>query len=307
MGEPQRATDDVADLVVATANRLRLIQADLSDESEDVRQQYLTDELERALASLVPAERTGFLDALAACFPTWDSLVQRTDPGGDPATAPTDLDDALALAERLAALAPGLPEDQRRAVAGRLRDAGLSAEGRAAWPEQAAAGLAARLGLEDSQPLDPARSVDALRIAIDCLLGLDQLMWATWRTLAPRSDLRGQGELAGSLTRFLAGDPDVPRGEVAAHVERMRQLTAALVSAVGQAGRQFAERHHERFAPEHVEEWARQDKKALESLAVACWRRYCALAGERDPATIEHEIQQQIAEAAEQLMRGVAR
>lgn len=307
MGQPE---PDVADLVVATANRLRLIQADLSDEAEDVRQQYMVDEVERSLAGIVPAERSAFLDALAACFPTWDSLVNQTDPdagGAGDGHPAVDLDDALALAERLATLAGSLSESERRGVAGRLRDAGLSADGGDVWPEHASAGLAARLGFEESQRLDPARSVDTLRALVDCTLSLDQLMWTTWKTLAPRSELRGQGELAASMKRFLAGDQDVARGDVTAGIERLRQVTAAIVSAVGQAGQQFAGRHHERFAPEHIEEWAKQDKKALESLAVACWRRYRALAGEHDPATIEHEIQQQIAESAEKLMRGVAR
>lgn len=305
MAEAER---DGGDLVVATANRLRLIQADLSEEPDDVRQQYMVDEVERSLAGLVPAERSVFLDALSACFPTWDSLVNATDSDADAGPGPdVDLDDALALAERLASIAPSLSDAERAGVAGRLRDAGLSAEGRQVWPEQASAALAARLGMAEDDRLDPARSVDALRILTDCTLSLDQLMWTTWKTLAPRSELRGQGELAASMKKFLLGDQDVPRGEITAGVERMRQLTAAVVSAVGQAGQQFADRHHERFSPEHIEEWAKQDKKALESLAVACWRRYRALADEQDPATIEHEIQQQIAESAEKLMRGVSR
>ena len=51
-------------LVAATANRLRLVQSDFADEPEQVRKDYLSDEIQRALGTLIPNERKAFLEEL---------------------------------------------------------------------------------------------------------------------------------------------------------------------------------------------------------------------------------------------------
>src|SRR5690242_9898958 len=63
-------------LVAATANRLRLVQSDFADEPEQVRKDYLSDEIQRALGTLIPNERKAFLEELKQFFPTWDAKVE---------------------------------------------------------------------------------------------------------------------------------------------------------------------------------------------------------------------------------------
>lgn len=297
-------------LVVATANRLRLVQTDLADEQPEVRQQYLADEVERALAKVVPAERPAFLQALQDWFPTW----QRVDVGpraeesmSQSAADQRDLKDASFLVERLIELAPSMTEQERKGVADRLRDAGLSAEGRQAWPQQAADKLHAHLKLSQDADVDPLRSLELLQMQVDFALSLEQLVWSTWKAISPRSEIRGSGDLKKSLGPFLLGSQDVPRGEVMMHLEKLRQLTASLISAVSQTGRQFSQSYYAKFSPEMIEESAKRDKKALESIGVAAWRKYREVYGTTDQATIEREIMQLIAGYAEKLMKGLSR
>lgn len=307
MGE---LSGDTSKLITATANRLRLVQTDLAEEQPDVRQQYLADEVERALAQVVPTERPAFLAALQDWFPTWDriDLERKGEQGmGQSATDERDLKDAGFLVERLADLAPSLSEEQRRSVAGRLRDAGLSVEGRLAWPEQAAEKLRTHLKMTDGPEIDPLRAMELLQMQVDFCLSLDQLLWSTWKAIAPRSEIRGAGELKKCITPFLQGDQDVPRGEVMMHMEKLRQLTASVISSVSQTGRQFAQSHYARFNPDAIEDSAKLEKKALESIGVAAWRKYREIVGTTDQATIEREIMQLIAEYAEKLMKGLNR
>ena len=48
---------------------------DFADQGADVRREYLSEEIERALGSVVPAERKPFLAQLMEQFPSWDSRV----------------------------------------------------------------------------------------------------------------------------------------------------------------------------------------------------------------------------------------
>src|SRR5262245_61055615 len=66
------AEEERSTRVAALAHRLRLVQSDFADAAPEARQRYLGDEIERALAALVPGERELFLNELAARFPAWD-------------------------------------------------------------------------------------------------------------------------------------------------------------------------------------------------------------------------------------------
>ena len=301
---------ETSKLVVATANRLRLAQTDLADETPEVRQQYLADEVERALAKIVPAERSAFIEALEEWFPTWERVdVSRgaEDGMGQSLTDERELKDPSFLVDRLIELAPSLSESQRETLAGKLRDAGLSASGRQVWPESAAEKLRAQLKMPEGTEIDPLRAIELLGLQLEFAMSLDQLVWSTWKAISPRSDIRGAGEFKNTLIPYLQGDQDVPRGEVMLHLEKLRQITAALISAISQTGRQFAQDHYTRFRPDNIEETSRIEKKALESIGVAAWRKYKEIFGTSDQATIEREIMQLIADYAERLMKGLSR
>lgn len=298
-------------LVLSTANRLRLVQADLADESPEVRQQYLADEVERALSKVVPSERAAVLKELMEIFPSWDTGGLTAKGAAEAMDLSTtdmkELKDASFLLTRLIELAPSMSAEDRRKAAVRLREAGLSTEGRNVWPEQAAEMLRAHLKMPDGQSLDPARTLEVMQMLIDLLASLDQVGWTTWKAINPRSEVRGGGEWRKSLPAYLSGNQDIPRGEVTQQLERLRQLMAALVSAISQTGRQYAQQQYARFAPDAIEDTARREKKTLESVPVASWRKYRELWGTSDQATIERDIMQLIAEYAERLMKGLSR
>jgi hypothetical protein len=303
--------NDLEQRVASLANRLRLVQLDLADEAEGVRREHLGEEVERALAGVSPDRREEFLRRVGELFPSWDANVAVA-PKAEVAPARSGIDErelknASFLVERLVELAPHLSEDQRAAAAARLARAGLAvARPSGGLPEAAAEKLRQRLQLRADEALDPGRTAELATLLAELALSLDQVVWNTWRTIAPRSDLRRSGELARTMGRFAAGDADTARGQVKHDLERVRQLTAALISSVGQAGRQFAQRHFYRFSVDAIKD-AAGPGTIMKPQAVKCWEKYVELTGSMDAVTLESELLQSIAKYAEDLVKGLNR
>jgi len=86
--------------------------------------------------------------------------------------------------------------------------------------------------------------------------------------------------------------------------DRLRQLTAGLISAIAQAGNLFAQRHVGKFSVANIEAYADKMPGMMLSKEVKCWRQYKELAPAMDIQSIEIEIQNAIAEYTETLIKG---
>jgi hypothetical protein len=123
-----------------------------------------------------------------------------------------------------------------------------------------------------------------------------------WRKVARNSAVRQAAPLQQSMARFITGDAAVTAGHVEQDLDRLRQLIAALVAAIGDAGRQFAQRHAMRFSPMEIASIAAQEGPRFVSREARAWRKYQQIAGTLDEATMENEIMQAVAAYAEALM-----
>ena len=308
---------DRARLVATTANRLRLIQVDFADETADVRAGYLADEVQRAISKLPPDQREAFVEELRQRFPTWDARVDLTSTPAQAAAAPASAMDARELRDpsflvtRLIELAPGLLPEQKTALSARLAAVGLavSTGGGPEWPAPALKILKTKLGLPDADNLDATRTLEVLTELVALTTSLDQLVWSTWRQIAAKSTLKKQNILQRTMGRYIVGDQDVARANITQDVEKLRQLTASLVAAIGQIGRQFMQRHLHKYNPEEIQAIVQSEKGGgmFVSEEVKCWRKYKELARGLDEATVESEIQTAVAEYAEGLIKGLSR
>lgn len=298
----------------SVANRLRLVQIDFADESPEVRREQLAEEIERAMKPLVPEQRRDFLKELAERFPSWDMNV--TLPSAPTAAAPVvvqsktderELKDPSFLVGRLIEASKGLSDEQKHALAEKLKGAGFVLEGSGGgWPDAAAQAVATELAPGEKITLDPVRTLELLAILTGVARGLDQLAWNTWKTMAPRSQIRRGNELQKTMARFVAGDQDVPRGQVKQDVEKLRQLIAALISAVGKAGGPFAQKLIQRYDPAEIE--AAVGKGGfMSSTDAKCWAKYKEMAGSMDAVSIENDLLAAIVSWAEPLIKGIGR
>ena len=304
---------DISRQAAQLANRLRAIQVDLADQSAESRQEFISDEIKRVLTLTQPAQRPEFLSALAEHFPSWDDNVvarQRVDSSGRSQTvvgSKTDqmeLQDPAFLVQRLCELAPKLPQAQKEALIARLADAGLVGVSGPAWPAEPLAKLSGRLQLDDGLQPHAGHSLELIQMLSELAMSLEQIAWNMWKTIVPASQIKRGAALGRLMSRFLADDPDVPRGQVAGELERLRKINAALLSAVGQTGRQFAHQYAAKLAPAEIEAAVRSGpKKMFAAIEVSCWKRYCELAVENlDEASIDHDIREIVREFVESVI-----
>jgi hypothetical protein len=289
-----------------------MVQADFADQGAEVRREYLSEEIERAMSSVVPEQRQDFLTELMEHFPSWDAKVEvqlrKDDTTDRTITDDRELRDPNFLVARLIDRSAELGEGERKVLVERLKEAGLARISQGAWPEEAEAALRQDLRLAQDKGLEPTRTLELVGMLADFALRLDQLVWSSWQRIAPRSNIRRDKPLQQTLKAFLVGSQDVPRGQVAGDLEKLRQLIASLVAAVGQAGRQFASRHLARFSPVEIEALASMEGGGfLVSKEVKCWRKYTELADTLNEASIDNEIMETIANYAENLMKGLGR
>jgi hypothetical protein len=304
---------DISRQAAQLANRLRAIQVDLSEQTPQTRQEYISDEIKRVLAEIPPTQRPEFLSTLAEHFPSWDENVvakQRVAGGGQTETivgSKTDameLQDPAFLVQRLCDLAPKLPQAQKEALIARLVDAGLAPVSGPAWPAEPLSKLAGRLQLDDGLQPHAGHTLELLQMLSELAMSIEQIAWNMWKAIVPNSNLRRGTPLQRIMSRFLADDPDVPRGQVSQELERLRKVNAALLSSVGQTGRQFAHKYASKLAPAEIESAVRTaPKKMFAAIEVACWKKYVELAAENlDEAAIDHEIREIVREFVESVI-----
>ena len=226
-----------------------------------------------------------------------------------PQQAPSDqreLSDPHFLVARLIDLAGGMSDGEKQVIVNRLREAGLSPKVDRGWPEEAVANLRSCLQMDGSAELDTQRVLELVCLVAEFVASMDQLAWSTWKTLAPRLRHSAPGGAADDAGRIPARRQGRLAVQVKDDLEKLRQLTAALIAAVSQAGRQFANRHLTKFSPAEIASLVDVEGGGLfVGKEVKCWRKYKELANAMDEASIESEIMEIIASYAESLMKGL--
>jgi PAS domain S-box-containing protein len=220
---------------------------------------------------------------------------------------------ALAIADRLMALFPNLPVEQQQGIAMRLMAAGVAGtagaqSGGANLPVTSVVMLRTKLLMPPTESVDAGRLMELTAMLTDFAVGLDTLVWGTWKTMAPQSEVRRSGagsavSLAGlrkTCGSYVSAEGTTPRGEVVHELERTRALLAALIASLGQVAQEFARTYREKFSPLEVEKRAggglMKDAKS--------WRAYKEMANEISPEKMEAEVLHGLAAYAEKLMRG---
>jgi hypothetical protein len=116
-------THDEARWAAQTAAQLRLLQADCSDTDAGEREQYLHDEISRALKDVVRERHPQHLEALAAQFPTGEGQGAAQPAALTGSTAPVELTPEELLAQ-MVKIAPLLPRRKLQDFGLQLQQAG---------------------------------------------------------------------------------------------------------------------------------------------------------------------------------------
>jgi hypothetical protein len=301
---------NLGDRVCETANRLRLIQVDFADESEQARMDYLGEEIKRVLKTVVPEQRKVFLEKLMERFPTVHPGTTLTDEQpksqSQPEIVVEEINDPETALSRFLELAPKLSEEQKEHAARRLQEAGFGSPVTAQnYSGDFTRDLRVRLQLGEGPEIRADRLGEMIVLLADFVFKLEPLIWNTWRMLSPRSGIRPSGNLKKTVGQFICSDSDTPEKKAEDELRMLQRLIAAITTAVGRVGSQFAKRHLGRFSPSEISALVRMEHGSVfVSHEVKCWRKYLELAEALTEGSIEAEIRTAIAEYAESLIKG---
>jgi hypothetical protein len=309
---------DESSWAAGVSARLRVLQASFADDPAETRQDYLKEELERALRDVPASRRRGYLAALNERFPAGEPTAPpaAAAPSSAAPSAPVELS-AGEHAERLAGMAASLSAEDRRALAQYLAQAGIAVEAPAPAPVSHGAAapvtvppeLQKKLGLNPDQPLDTERVLELIAALVDMVVTLDHLSWSLWKKLAPQSIVRREsGEDLRRLTGpYLVGDRNVNIRNLTPAMNKTRQLIGSLLAAIGATGESFARSYLARFSPESIKEAADAEPGFFIGPEQKCWRKYVEMFQETSGVVIENEITGALVKYAEDLMLGTSR
>ncbi|HCO92710.1 MAG TPA: hypothetical protein DIU00_01960 [Phycisphaerales bacterium] len=296
--------------ILETANRLRLIQVDFADESEQTRTAYLREEIEKVLKTVLPAERNEFLERLLERFPAGSFVTQTISKEVDVQSAPvvdeSQFKNVDFLVGSLLEIAPALSDDQKDYIDQSLRQAGLGPKAQQSDSVGLDQKLKEKLKLENERSINAARLAELNAMLVDFVLKLEPLVWNTWRKLSPRSTVRPQGALTQKIGQILCEDTEMSVNQVDDDLKVLQRLIASMTSAVSCVGGQFAKRHIAKFSPSEIEALVRMEPGSVfVSRDVKCWNKYKQLAETLNEDSIEMEIRKAIVDYVESLAKGM--
>ncbi len=306
-------TSEMGRKAMTLANRLRVLYAELSDQTGDMRGEQLRDEVQRALSSVQPNAREPFLQELVRQFPLWSAVDREPTPSAPraapaPAAAPAAAEpkDPRSLAEKLIEVTKGLGEAEKQQIAARLSVAGLLARPTAAGAGPAPAGptgsvsasgaadLRKQLGMPADAPIDAARAVELAAVLAEFVLKLEPYACMFWKDIAPDAKNQVYQTLNRDLGKFMVGDEKTNREAVAKGVFNLRSLVSLLLKGVSDAGKQFSRDHISRFSVDEISK-AAGPGTLMTSKDVLCWKQYVRQMEGVDAASLEKRLKSVIA------------
>jgi len=309
---PASDKDKMESRVLETANRLRLIQADFADESDQTRRGYLREAIEKVLGAILPAERNEFLRRLLERFPTGSFTAQSAERESEIEGGSTIRESRLRnvdfLIQNLLEIVPTLTEEQKVIIDKSLQEAGLRTEVKSCDSVDLDQELRAKLQIRSERSLGAKELSELSAMLVKFVLKLEPVVWNTWRTLSPRSAVRPQGALAEKIGQFLCKDAEVSSSMVDDDLKVLQRLIAAMTTAVSRAGEQFAKHHLAKFSPSEIAALVKMEPGSVfVSHEVKCWRKYVELAETLNEDAIDMEIRKAIVDYVESLAKGMGR
>jgi hypothetical protein len=326
-------TSELGRKVSTVAKQLRVLHAELYDESTDLRQQQIGDRIRTVSDVLPAAEKRPFLEALMTEFPVWSSgdgtvvpaaAAPRSDTPGagnekliaelkaaqaEAAALRAEIADPWALADRLRQHVAKMDGESRTRLGQLLSQAGVSipaapgaAGGGGGLDAAAERELKAKLGMAAGQHVSVSRLAELQMLEVDFLASLEQFSWAAWTRMASQSKYRRLGPLIPTLGKFVAGEAGVGKPEVEKQLTHVRKLILALVAGVSRVAGKYSRQHFAKFAVPAIESVVKVG--AFGNKPAACWQKYSELMQGIDEATLEAELSGIVAEEVETLLGG---
>jgi hypothetical protein len=308
MSSPSEKPDfDPGSWALSFSRRLRNWQSSRADEPPEVREKFLSDELERELRQLSGVHRKDYLDALSEYFPGYEITESKNVQTQEKTALLFDR-----LLDQLLELTPVLTAEQKENLVSRLHKASLFS-GTSLQPIERTE-LAAALGnlnLPADLTLDVKRLGHLFTTLSNITIALDRLAWDVWKKVAPMSSVKRdsmQPELQGLMARAISNTQAAPVRQAQEQLERTRSLIAGMITSMETIGQDFANYYHDNFSPAAIKEYLKQSNGGISGIFAnpdsRAWACYTDRAYQLVPSAIEKEIKKQLSRSTEKLILG---
>ncbi len=283
------------------AARLWMLQTSFADDPPSARHEYLVEEIERSIKDIVESRRSEYLGALMERFPGPERIDA---PYFKPPETQAVERGPQEVADELIAHLPEFSNEAKAVLAQKLQAVGLfvSTSRGIELPLE----LLGKLGMTPNDSLDEERLVKLFTALLEMVVTLDHLIWNVWKNVASKSSVRrelGSENPRRTIGRYLSGDREVATLQITQMLDKTRQLTAGLLSAIGPAGEIFARKHLEKFAPEKIRAGVESKSPGfISNVELKCWRRYVELAADLSGHAVEMQIVEGIVAYTEELI-----
>jgi hypothetical protein len=302
-------SDNLENHIIRTVNRLRLIQVDFADETEETRNGYLGEEIERALKIVLPDQRKEFLEKLTTRFPvgSFGSKVISDESTSPVSQADVPIDSEL-LVRSLVEIAPTLSDENKQLIVKSLGQQTVTPAVEADYSEQSLKQLQTVLETGEAGAIRADRLMELSTMLAGLVCKVEPLVWNVWKKLSPRSSIRHTANLKDIMGKFLFSDQDASREQIDEELKQLQWLIAAIITAISQVGGQFARNHLAKFSPSEIAALVKVEQGSVfVSHEVKCWRKYLELAGTLNEDSIDTEIKDAIVGYVESLRNRMGR
>ena len=283
------------------ASRLWMLQTSFADDPPSARHEYLVEEIERSIKDVGESRRSEYLSALMERFPGPERIDA---PYFKPPEVETVERSPQEVADELIARLPEFSNEAKAVLAQKLQALGLfvSQSRGLELPLE----LLGKLGMTPKETVDEERVIKLFTALLEMVVTLDHLIWNVWKNVAPKSSVRREqvsDNPRRTIGRYLSGDREVATLQITQMLDKTRQLTAGLLSAIGPAGEIFARKHLEKFAPEKIRVGVESKSPGfISNVELKCWRRYVELAADLSGQAVEMQIVDGIVAYTEELI-----
>ena len=232
------------------ASRLWMLQTSFADDPPSARHEYLVEEIERSIKDVAESRRSEYLAALMERFPGPERIDA---PYFKPPEVETVERGPQEMADELIPGYPNSPMKPRRCSPRNFKPS--DSLFRPATASNCRWSFWENWGSHPKIALDEERMMKLFTALLEMVVTLDHLIWNVWKNIAPKSSVRrdqGSENPRRTIGRYLSGDREVATLQITQMLDKTRQLTAGLLSAIGPAGEIFARKHLEKFAPEKI-------------------------------------------------------
>jgi len=296
--------------VIAVSHRLRMVQRDFADQDERQQREYLGEELERILKEIPFDERRTFLQLLLEQFPEREGQTLSAGPVPPASVTHLTLDQPMQLVDALVDGLGSLPDDQRTAVASRLRRVLAEFQQPGETSAQSATIARSTFQLPAEAEIHENRFGELANLLAEYVIKMEQLTVAVWGKVAGKSSLRPPKHAKRLAGQFLSEERGDPEGLIE-DLQSLVQFATAIMTATSRAGEAVAGRYWRQLSPEAIRTVVDMEQNRLRDTllgrSACCWRKYCELMAALGPEHIEKELESAMADHAEGFVRGLER